>query len=126
MTLKEASVDGLSLMTKFVSRTSRIRMQTIPSMKNSAFWDVRLCGFCKNRRFGGSYRLQHDGDKNRQLGTMLAETSNRSTLRRNSHRRENLKSYISSMSIRSVLSVFTGLNPLPKIPFLSVDVRQIM
>jgi hypothetical protein len=26
-------------------------------MKNGVFWDVTACGSCKNRRFGGTYRL---------------------------------------------------------------------
>jgi hypothetical protein len=33
--------------------------------KNAAFWDVTLLGSCKNRRFGGTQRLHHQGDKNR-------------------------------------------------------------
>jgi hypothetical protein len=33
-------------------------------MENFVFWDIRLCGSCKNRRFGGTYRLHHLGDKN--------------------------------------------------------------
>jgi hypothetical protein len=33
--------------------------------KNGIFWDVMLHGSCKNRRFGGTYRLLHQGDKNR-------------------------------------------------------------
>jgi hypothetical protein len=28
------------------------------------FWDVTSCDFCKNRRFGRTYRLLHQGDKN--------------------------------------------------------------
>jgi hypothetical protein len=24
-------------------------------MKNAVFWDVTPCGFCRNRRFGGTY-----------------------------------------------------------------------
>jgi hypothetical protein len=28
-------------------------------MKNGVIWDVTPCGFCKNRRFGGSKRLIH-------------------------------------------------------------------
>jgi hypothetical protein len=35
-------------------------------MKNAVVWDVALCGSCKNRRFGGTYRLHHQGDKNRR------------------------------------------------------------
>jgi hypothetical protein len=36
-----------------------------PSIKNGVFWVVTPCGSCKNRRFGGSWRLLHQGDKNR-------------------------------------------------------------
>jgi hypothetical protein len=32
-------------------------------MKNGVFWDVTLCGSCKNRRFGGTLSLHHQGDK---------------------------------------------------------------
>jgi hypothetical protein len=28
-------------------------------MKNAVFWDVMLCVSCKNRRFGGTFRLRH-------------------------------------------------------------------
>jgi hypothetical protein len=35
------------------------------TMKNGVFWDVTPCGSCKNRRFGGTQRLLHQGDKNR-------------------------------------------------------------
>jgi hypothetical protein len=34
-------------------------------MKNGAFYDVRPCGSCKNRHFGGTYRLLHQGHRNR-------------------------------------------------------------
>jgi hypothetical protein len=34
-------------------------------MKNGVFWGVTPCGSCKNRRFGGTWRLLHQGDKNR-------------------------------------------------------------
>jgi hypothetical protein len=93
------------------------------SLKNGVFWDVTPCGSCKNRRFGGTWRLLHQMTKIGELGTTQAATSNRLTLRRNtlmkeapgtsetsvltratqrnntedtilhSHRRENLKSY---------------------------------
>jgi hypothetical protein len=32
------------------------------AMKNAVFWDVAPCGSCKNRRFGGTQRLHHQGD----------------------------------------------------------------
>jgi hypothetical protein len=35
-------------------------------MKNVVFWDVMSCDSCKNRRFGGEYRLHHHGLKNRR------------------------------------------------------------
>jgi hypothetical protein len=31
-------------------------------MKNAAFWDVTPCGSCKNRCFGGTHLLHHQGD----------------------------------------------------------------
>jgi hypothetical protein len=36
-------------------------------IKNGVFWDVTPCGPCKNRRFGGTQRLLHQGDKNRWI-----------------------------------------------------------
>jgi hypothetical protein len=38
--------------------------QTNLKQKNGVFWDVTPCGSYKNRRFGGSWRLFHQGDKN--------------------------------------------------------------
>jgi hypothetical protein len=35
------------------------------ALKNGVFWDVTPCGSCKNRRFGGTYRIFHQDDKNR-------------------------------------------------------------
>jgi hypothetical protein len=31
-------------------------------MKNGVIWDVTPCSSCKNRRFGGTWRLLHQGD----------------------------------------------------------------
>jgi hypothetical protein len=39
--------------------------QTPWVLKNGVFWVVTPCGSCKNRRFGGTWRLLHQGDKNR-------------------------------------------------------------
>jgi hypothetical protein len=36
------------------------------SLKNGVFWVVTPCGSCKNRRFGGTYRLHHQSEKNQQ------------------------------------------------------------
>jgi hypothetical protein len=42
-----------------------LEVETELTLKNAVFWDVMLCGSCKNRRFGGTYRLHRQGDKNR-------------------------------------------------------------
>jgi hypothetical protein len=49
-------------------------------MKNAIFWDVTPCGYCKNRRFRGTYRLHHELKRIVELGTSLAVTSNRSMM----------------------------------------------
>jgi hypothetical protein len=38
---------------------------TAVTMKNGVFLDVTPCGSCKNRRFGGTYRIYHQSNKNR-------------------------------------------------------------
>jgi hypothetical protein len=43
---------------------SYIRL-SVRTVKNVVFWDVMPCGSCKNKHFGGTYRLLHHGDKNR-------------------------------------------------------------
>jgi hypothetical protein len=32
-------------------------------LKNGVFWDVTLCGSCKKRRFGGTKRFHHQGNR---------------------------------------------------------------
>jgi hypothetical protein len=43
----------------------RFEVFTAVTMKNVVFWVVTPCGSFKNRRFGGTWRLLHQGDKNR-------------------------------------------------------------
>jgi hypothetical protein len=43
----------------------RVEVFTAVTMKNGVFWDVTPRGSCKNRRFGGTWRLFHQVDKNR-------------------------------------------------------------
>jgi hypothetical protein len=43
----------------------RFEVFTAVTMKNGVISDVTPCGSCRNRRFGGTYRLLHQGDKNR-------------------------------------------------------------
>jgi hypothetical protein len=46
-------------------QTVSVVLQTSLSIKNGVFWVVTPCGSCKNRRFGGTWRLLHQGDKYR-------------------------------------------------------------
>jgi hypothetical protein len=52
-------------------------------MKNAIFWVAMPYGSCKNRRFGGTERLHHQGDKNRRTENNVSLSSNRRTLRKN-------------------------------------------
>jgi hypothetical protein len=56
--------------------------KTTKRMKNGVFWDVMPCGSCKNRRFGGTSSSFIKVTRIGELGTTLAATSNRRTLRR--------------------------------------------
>jgi hypothetical protein len=51
----------------FNNKVSSVRFEvfTAVTMKNGVFWVVTPCASCKNRRFGGTWRLLHQGDKNR-------------------------------------------------------------
>jgi hypothetical protein len=40
-----------------------INMATRKLLKNGVFWDVTLCGSCKNRCVGETQRFLHQGDK---------------------------------------------------------------
>jgi hypothetical protein len=44
-------------------------------MRNGVFWVVTPCGYCKNRRFGGTWLLLHQVTKIGELGTTQAATS---------------------------------------------------
>jgi hypothetical protein len=44
----------------------RFEVLIAASVKNAVFWHVTPCGSSKNRRFGGTYRLHHQSDKNRR------------------------------------------------------------
>jgi hypothetical protein len=49
-------------------------------LKNTVIWVVTLCGSCKNRRFGGTYSIHHQGDKKWRARTEDSSNSNRSIL----------------------------------------------
>jgi hypothetical protein len=40
--------------------------------KNAVNWDVEMCDSYKNRVFGGTHRLHHQGDKNRRIRNKLS------------------------------------------------------
>jgi hypothetical protein len=61
----------------------RFEVFTAVTRKNGVFWVVTPCGSCKNRRFGGTWRLFIRVTKIGELGTTQAATSSRRTLRRN-------------------------------------------
>jgi hypothetical protein len=44
---------------------SKLQSNTRLFLKNGVFWVVTPCGSCKNRRYGGTWRLLHHGDRNR-------------------------------------------------------------
>jgi hypothetical protein len=50
-------------------------------MKNGVFWDVTPCGSCKNRRFGVTWRLLHQVDKNRWTLNVAVISSRRCVFR---------------------------------------------
>jgi hypothetical protein len=49
-----------------IIRYIRFEVFTTITMKNAVFGDVKPCGSCNNQRFVGTYRLHHQGDKNRR------------------------------------------------------------
>jgi hypothetical protein len=50
----------------FIYLFVRFEVFTEVTIKNGIFWNVTPCASCKNRRFGGTQRLHHQGDKNRR------------------------------------------------------------
>jgi hypothetical protein len=48
----------------------------VMTLKNAIFWDVTPCGCFKNQCFGGILHFHHRVEKIKELGTVLAVTSN--------------------------------------------------
>jgi hypothetical protein len=55
----------------FDCRALHVQLMQQNSLRNALFLDATLCDSCKNQRFGGTYCLHHQGDKN-QLMLFLA------------------------------------------------------
>jgi hypothetical protein len=53
--------------------TLLIRKRSNSRMMNAVFWDVVPCGFCVNRRFGGSYSLHLQGRRVCERGTNMSK-----------------------------------------------------
>jgi hypothetical protein len=60
-----SSINGVIFNLLNINMLVGYEVSTAVTMKNALFWDVTPCGSCKNRRFGGTQRLHHQGDKNR-------------------------------------------------------------
>jgi hypothetical protein len=74
--LNSFAVENISIFVRF-------EVFTAVTMTNGVFWDVTLCGSCKNRRFGELSVSFIKLTRISELGTTLAVTSYRRTLRRN-------------------------------------------
>jgi hypothetical protein len=48
---------------------------------NAVFWDVTPCGSCKNRSFGGIYRLRYQGEKNTQAKSNVSSSKHLKLIR---------------------------------------------
>jgi hypothetical protein len=44
---------------KMIERECYKYIRIMLELKNIVFWDPGLCGSCKNRRFGGTYRIHY-------------------------------------------------------------------
>jgi hypothetical protein len=58
-------------------KSERFEVFTAVTMKNAVFWDVTPCDSCKSRRFGGTYRFHHQGDKNRRSRNVSSNSVSR-------------------------------------------------
>jgi hypothetical protein len=58
--LKEAGIPSGFVYRRYI----RFEVFTAVTMKNAVFWDVTLCRYFVNRRFGGTYRLHLQGIRN--------------------------------------------------------------
>jgi hypothetical protein len=59
------SVKGNSDLKTTLALTSN-KKHTSVTIKKAIFWDMTPCGCCKNRSFGGTYRLHNQGENNQQ------------------------------------------------------------
>jgi hypothetical protein len=89
--VQDLCADGHAIETypKQISHYVIFEVFTVVIMKNVVFWDVFPCGSCKNRRFGGAYRLHPQDENNQRAKNTLAIASECSKLRRINHYMKN-------------------------------------
>jgi pentatricopeptide repeat protein len=83
-------------------------------MKNAVFWNVMLCGSCKNRRFEETYRLHCQGVKNQRA-------KNNVTVRNSIY----FLHWACLVFLRSVLRLLVTAN-LPSSPFLVTLMKEAL
>jgi hypothetical protein len=99
--------------TYFYITAKEIRKWACFNMKKAVFWDMVPCRYCVNRRFRGMYRLHLQGRrKSASEEPAWASTNSNPIVRHipefcflHSHRRENLKSYLSFDKLVALLYV---------------------
>jgi hypothetical protein len=58
----------------------RFDILTAVTMKNVVSWNGSLCSSCKNRRFGGTYRLHLQGENTEQTKNIVINYSQHATV----------------------------------------------
>jgi hypothetical protein len=61
---------------KSVLVCAKFEVFTAMAMKYTVFWDVKPCGSCENRCFGGTYLFHHQSEKKQWTKNSVAVTSN--------------------------------------------------
>jgi hypothetical protein len=79
--------------TNFLTVTlyGRFEVLTAATINNAVVWDVTSCASCKNRHFGGTYRLHHQGEKNQRAKNVSSNVTRHSSETRRAIRRHILE-----------------------------------
>jgi hypothetical protein len=64
-------IDGTQVPYANTAKYVKFEVFTAVTMKNGVFWDVTPCGYCKNRRFGGTSALTRAARRNIPEDTIL-------------------------------------------------------
>jgi hypothetical protein len=74
------------------------------TMKNVVFWNMILCGSCKNGRFIGNYRVHHQGGRNQHSA----------------------KKYHVTVFLCGVLRLLVTVNDVPRCPILFTLMMEVI